>query len=103
MTALDIKKEVSLVIDGIKNNTVLTREEAEDLVILVLRSESNYMIMAIEPLLKKLLKQQNKASLNNLDYLFTQLKDCLIDYRTRIAIDNDETISAFLKYLRKED
>ena len=103
MTALDIKKEVSLVINGIKNNTVLTREEAEDLVILVLRSESNYMIMAIEPLLKKLLKQQNKASLNNLDYLFTQLKDCLIDYKTRIAIDNDETISAFLNYLRKEN
>ena len=103
MTALDIKKEVSLVINGIKNNTVLTREEAEDLVIWVLRSESNYMLFAIEPLLKKLVKQQNKASLNNLDYLFTQLKDCLIDYKTRIAIDNDETISAFLNYLRKGD
>lgn len=103
MTALDIKREVSLVIDGIAHNTVLTREEVEDLVIWILRSESNYMLMAIEPLLKKLLKQQNKVSLNNLDYLFTQLKDCLIDYKTRIAIDKDETSSAFLKYLRKEE
>lgn len=101
MTALDIKKEVNLVINGIANNTVLTREEAEDLVIWVLRSESYYMIMAIEPLLIKLVKQQNKVS-NNIDYLFTQLKECLIDYKTHIAFDKDETISAFLKYLRKE-
>ena len=102
MTAFDIKREVGLVIDGIANNTVLTREEVEDLVIWVLRSESDYMLYAIEPLLKKLLKQQNKVSLNNLDYLFTQLKDCLFEYKTRIAIDKDETISAFLRYLRKE-
>lgn len=102
MTALDIKKEVNLVIDGIANNTVLTREEVEDLVIWVLRSESDYMIMAIEPLLIKLVKQQNKVFLNNLDYLFTQFKECLIDYKTQIAIDKDETISAFMKYLRKE-
>ena len=103
MTALDIKKEVGLVIDGLANNTVLTRAEVEDLVIWVLRSESNYMLFAIEPLLRKLVKQQNKVSLNNLDYLFTQLKECLIDYKTQIAIDEDETISAFIKYLRKED
>lgn len=104
MTALDIKKEVRLLIDGISNNTVLTREEVEDLVIWVLRSESNYMLFAIEPLLRKLVKQQNKVlSLANLDYLFTQFKDCIIDYKTQIAIDKDETISAFMKYLRKED
>lgn len=103
MTALDIKKEINLVIDGIANNTVLTREEVEDLVIGLLRSESYYTIMVIEPLLIKLGKQQNKVSLNNLNYLFTQLKDCLTDYKTQIAIDKDETISAFMNYLRKED
>lgn len=103
MTALEIKKEINLVIDGIANNTVLTREEVEDLVICILRSESNYTIMVIEPLLIKLCKQQNEVYLNNLNYLFTQLKDCLVDYKTQIAIDKDETISAFMKYLRKED
>ena len=103
MTALEIKKEINLVIDGISNNTVLTREEVEDLVIGLLRSESNYTIMVIEPLLIKLVKQQNKVSLNNLNYLFTQLKDCFVDYKTQIAIEKDETISAFMTYLRKED
>ena len=101
MTALDIKKEINLVIDGISNNTVLTREEVEDLVICILRSESYYTIMVIEPLLIKLGK--NKVSLNNLNYLCSQLKECLTDYKTQIAIDKDETISAFMKYLRKED
>jgi hypothetical protein len=101
MTALDIKKEINLVIDGISNNTVLTREEVEDLVICILRSESFYTIMVIEPLLIKLGK--NKVSLNNLNYLITQLKECLTDYKTQIAIDKDETISAFMTYLRKED
>ena len=103
MTALEIKKEINLVIDGIANNTVLTREEVEDLVICILRSESNYALMAIEPLLIKLGKQQNEVYLNNLNYLFTQLKDCFVDYKTQIATDKDETISAFIKYLRKED
>ena len=108
MTALEIKKEINLVIDGIARNTVLTRDEVEDLVICILRSESNYTIMVIEPLLIKLAKQQNKVylnnlTLNNLNYLFTQLKDCLVDYKTQIAIDKDETISAFMDYLRKED
>ena len=101
MTALDIKKEINLVIDGIANNTVLTREEVEDLVICILRSESYYSICVIEPLLIKLGK--NKVSLNNLNYLITQLKECLTDYKTQIAIDKDETISAFMTYLRKED
>lgn len=103
MTALDIKKEIKLVIDGIANNTVLTREEVEDLVIWVLRSESYYTVLAIEPLLIKLIKLQNEVSLNNLYYLFTQLKDCFFDFKTQIATDKDESISAFIKYLRKED
>ena len=103
MTALEIKKEINLVIDGIANNTVLTREELEDLVICILRSESYYALMAIEPLLIKLGKQQNKVSLNNLNYLCTQLEYCLDDYKTQIAIYKDDTISAFMKYLRKED
>ena len=103
MTALDIKKEINLVIDGIANNTVLTREEVEDLVICILRSESYYSICVIEPLLLKLGKHQDKVSLNNLNYLCSQLKECLTDYKTQIAIDKDETISAFMKYLRKEE
>lgn len=103
MNILETKKVVNLVIDGIANNTTLTREEAEDIVIWTIKSESYWAISAIELLLQKLVKNQSKVCVKNLDYLIEQLKDCVIDCKTQIATARNAAECKLISSLRKED
>lgn len=103
MNILETKKVVNLVIDGIANNATLTREEAEDIVIWTIRSESYWAISAIELLIQKLVKNKSEVCVKNLDYLIEQLKDCVIDCKTQFATARNAAECKLISSLRKED
>lgn len=100
---LKLKKEVQLVIKGIANNTTLTREEAEDIVIWAIKSKNYWSVSAIELLLQKLVKNQSEVYIKNLDYLIEQLKDCVIECKTQIATVQNAAEIKLINSLRKED
>lgn len=103
MNILETKKVVNLVIDGIANNTTLTREEVEDIVIWTIRSESYWAVSAIEPLLQKLVKNKSEVCVKNLNYLIEQLKECLIVCKTQFATARNAAECNLISSLRKED
>lgn len=100
---LKLKKTVNLIIEGLANNTTLTREEAGDIVIWTIRSESYWAVSAIELLLQKLVKNKSEVCVKNLDYLIEQLKDCIIDCKTQFATARKAAECKLISSLRKED
>lgn len=102
MNMLETKKAVNLLVDGIANNTTLTREEAEDIIIWTIRSESYWAVSTIELLLQKLVKNKSEVCVKNLDYFIEQLRECVIDCKTHIATARNAAESEFISSLRKE-